>query len=240
MKWSKDERNSVLKARQKVGAGMRGIVFDLDGVLTDTAEYHYQAWKALGEKIGIPFDRAFNENLKGISRMDSLERILELGHKENDYTQAEKEVLASDKNEHYKELILEITPKDLLPGIKAFIEAAKARGLRLALASASKNGPVILERLGMTDYFEAVVDPSTLEHGKPDPEIFTKGAELLGLPAEECVGIEDAQAGIAAINAAGMFSVGVGSAESMKEADLFVESTADLDLDEIMRAAAAK
>lgn len=213
---------------------VKGIIFDLDGVITDTAEFHYRAWQDLGKKIGISFNRAFNENLKGISRMDSLNLILEHGNKVNTYSEAEKEALATDKNEDYKILIEEITPKDILPGIQTFLDDCIAKGLKLALASASKNGPAILNNLNLTDYFEVVVDPASLKKGKPDPEIFLKAAELLNLKPSECIGLEDAEAGITSINAAGMFSVGVGSPESMKEADLFVENTKDLDLEKIL------
>ncbi|MDE1548200.1 beta-phosphoglucomutase [Jeotgalibaca caeni] len=213
---------------------LKGIIFDLDGVITDTAEFHFLAWQKLGEKIGITFDRAFNENLKGISRMDSLDRILAYGNKENNYTQAEKEALAHEKNEHYKQLIQQISPEDLLPGIASFIKACQEKELLLALASASKNGPTILTRLGLADVFEVVVDPATLRKGKPDPEIFLQAAESLGLDSSECAGVEDAEAGIEAINRAGMFSVGVGTAEAMSGADLFVEDTIDLNLEEII------
>lgn len=213
---------------------IKGVIFDLDGVITDTAEFHYRAWQDLGEKIGITFDRAFNENLKGISRMDSLNLILEHGNKAGDYSDAEKEALATDKNDDYKRLIEEITPADILPGIQTFLDACLAKGMKLALASASKNGPAILERLELTHYFEVVVDPASLKKGKPDPEIFLKAAELLHLQPSECIGVEDAEAGIKSINAAGMFSVGVGSPESMKEADIFVENTKELKLEKII------
>lgn len=219
---------------------LKGVIFDLDGVLTDTAEFHFRAWQDLGKKIGISFDRAFNENLKGISRMDSLERILEHGGKKNAYNIEEKNALAKEKNDDYVELIKEITPADILPGVKKFLDDCREAGLKLGLASASKNGPAILENLGLTDYFEVVVDPASLANGKPDPEIFLKGAELLGLDPSECVGVEDAEAGIESINGAGMFSVGVGSPESMKYADLFVENTNELDLDAIIKAHAKK
>lgn len=219
---------------------IKGIILDLDGVLTDTAEYHFRAWQRLGERIGIPFDREFNESLKGISRMESLERILMYGGKADAYSPEEKEALAQEKNEDYQQLIQQITPKDILPGMGKFLADCQKAGLRLALASASKNGPAILERLGLTGIFEVVVDPAQLTRGKPDPEIFLKGAELLRLRPEECVGVEDAEAGIQAINAAGMFSVGVGSAEAMKEADLFVEKTEHLRLEEVLAAARAK
>lgn len=213
---------------------LKGIIFDLDGVLTDTAEFHYVAWKALGKKIGIDFDRAFNENLKGISRMDSLERILKHGGKANYYSFEEKKELAHEKNEYYKDLIKKITPADILPGVQRFMEDSQRKGLCLALASASKNGPTILESLGMSDQFKAVVDPATLTAGKPNPEIFLEAAKQLGLSPKECIGIEDAEAGIASINAAGMFSVGVGTPESMKDADFFVKDTSELDLEKII------
>lgn len=219
---------------------LKGVIFDLDGVITDTAEFHFRAWQDLGEKIAIPFDREFNEKLKGISRMDSLERILEHGGKNNAYTIEEKEALAKEKNDDYVELIKEITPADILPGVKKFLDDCLAAGLKLGLASASKNGPAILENLGLTDYFEIVVDPASLANGKPDPEIFLKGAEMLGLSPSECVGVEDAEAGVESINGAGMFSVGVGTADSMKEADMFVENTADLDLEAILKAHSGK
>lgn len=215
---------------------IKGFIFDLDGVLTDTAEYHYQAWKKLGEEIGISFGYAFNESLKGISRMDSLERILTYGNKSAVYTREEKEALAAEKNRYYKKLIVTVTPADLLPGIASLLNDLKENGIRLALASASKNGPVLLERLGIAPLFEEIVDPAALTNGKPDPEIFLKGAEKLGLSPGECVGVEDAEAGIEAINAAGMFSVGVGTEESMSQADYAVRSTNDLNLPDVLAA----
>jgi beta-phosphoglucomutase len=216
---------------------IKGFIFDLDGVLTDTAEYHYLAWKKLGEKIGISIDRVFNEQLKGISRMDSLDRILAHGNKTNVYTEEEKQQLAFEKNEDYKTLITEISASDLLPGIKEFMAELKRAKMSLALASASKNGPDILNQLGIAELFDTIVDPAALTNGKPDPEIFINGAKQLGLSPEECVGIEDAEAGIESINAAGMFSVGVGTPESMKFADIFVSNTAQLDYQAILNSA---
>lgn len=216
---------------------IKGFIFDLDGVLTDTAEYHYLAWKKLADKLGIQLDREMNEQLKGISRMDSLDRILAIGNQMDRYTLEEKEKLADEKNEDYKELILEVTPNDLLPGIANLLADLRAKDIRLALASASKNGPVIMERLGIADMFDTVVDPATLAKGKPDPEIFIKGAQQLKLKPIECVGVEDAQAGIESINAAGIFSVGVGTKEMMKEADYAVTSTQELKLEEILKRA---
>ncbi len=216
---------------------IKGFIFDLDGVLTDTAEYHYLAWKKLADRLGIQLDRKMNEQLKGISRMDSLDRILAIGNQMDRYTLEEKEKLADEKNEDYKELILEVTPNDLLPGIANLLADLRAKDIRLALASASKNGPVIMERLGIADMFDTVVDPATLAKGKPDPEIFIKGAQQLKLKPIECVGVEDAQAGIESINAAGIFSVGVGTKEMMKEADYAVTSTKELKLEEILKRA---
>lgn len=216
---------------------IKGFIFDLDGVLTDTAEYHYLAWKKLADRLGIQLDRKMNEQLKGISRMDSLDRILAIGNQMDRYTLEEKEKLADEKNEDYKELILEVTPNDLLPGIANLLADLRAKDIRLALASASKNGPVIMERLGIADMFDTVVDPATLAKGKPDPEIFIKGAQQLKLKPSECVGVEDAQAGIKSINAAGIFSVGVGTKEMMKEADYAVTSTKELKLEEILKRA---
>jgi beta-phosphoglucomutase len=214
---------------------IKGIVFDLDGVITDTAEYHYLAWKSLAKKIGIDIDREFNEQLKGISRIESLERILVYGGKEKDYSEKEKETLATQKNEEYKEYIKQITPKDILPGITDFLKEAKKQGIRFSIASASKNAPKILEQLELAENFDGIVNPSDLKKGKPDPEIFIKGAEILGLTPKECVGIEDAEAGITGINEAGMFSVGVGNANSMRHANYFVEKTSELNLQTILQ-----
>ncbi|WP_211334643.1 beta-phosphoglucomutase [Vagococcus acidifermentans] len=216
---------------------IKGFVFDLDGVITDSAEYHYIAWKNLAAGLGIELDRAFNEQLKGISRMDSLNRILAYGNQSDMYDAAQKEALAQKKNDEYVKLIQQVTPADILPGISELFADLKAAGIRIALASASKNGPFILERLGLMAQVDTIVDPAELANGKPDPEIFLKAAEQLNLAPAECVGVEDAEAGIEAINRAGMFSVGVGTKEAMKDADYYVTSTQELKLSEILRRA---
>ncbi|WP_160032097.1 beta-phosphoglucomutase [Paenibacillus sp. An7] len=207
---------------------MKAVIFDLDGVITDTAEYHYLAWKSLADELNLPFDKEFNEKLKGVSRMESLEFILSLG--DAAYSDEEKKALAEKKNDLYKEMIAKVTPADLLPGIEALLKELQEAGIGTALASASKNAPFILDRLGVTHYFNHVVDVNLIKQGKPDPEIFLTGAAKLGVLPEECVGIEDAEAGIESILSAGMYAVGVGTPAQMQKADLIVSSTAELSL----------
>ncbi|MER2041442.1 beta-phosphoglucomutase [Desemzia incerta] len=207
---------------------MKAVLFDLDGVITDTAVYHYHAWKALGEKIGIEIDEEFNEELKGVSRTDSLNRILAKGNKEEAYSQTEKETMAADKNELYKTMIEEMSPKDILPGIKELLDGLKERNILIGLASASQNGPTILEKLQLTDYFDEIVDPAKLKAGKPDPEIFLTGAKDLGVKPQDCVGVEDAAAGVEAIAAADMVSIGVGDADTLGKATKVVPETGAL------------
>lgn len=212
----------------------KGFIFDLDGVITDTAKYHYQAWKDLAQSIGIEIDLVFNEQLKGISRMDSLERILAHGNQSQTYTQVEKEALAHKKNVHYVELLQILSPEDLLPGVKGFLEEAKSKQIPCAIASASKNAPFILEKLGVDQDFKVVVDPATLTKGKPDPEIFLKAAEGLGISPEEAIAFEDAQAGLDSIKAAGMYGVGVLSGEALHGADQLVHRLDELLIDDLL------
>lgn len=215
---------------------VQAFIFDLDGVITDTAEQHYLAWKLLGEELGIPFDREFNETLKGVSRMDSLERILKLGNLQDDFTLEAKEALATKKNDHYKQLITSIKPDDVLPGIIDLLQAIRAEGLKIGLASASKNALTVIESLQIREYFDYIVDAATVKNSKPHPEVFLKAAEKLGVPYSACIGVEDAEAGVDAIKSADMFAVGVGSKGAMQEADLIVESTANLSLESILKA----
>ncbi|MBC1486712.1 beta-phosphoglucomutase [Listeria seeligeri] len=207
---------------------LKGVLFDLDGVITDTAHYHYLAWKKTAESIGIEFDEVFNENLKGVSRIDSLLLILKKDNRENDFTEEEIEALAADKNEFYVSLLQEITPADVLPGIKELIVALKKQNLKCAIASVSKNARTVLSALGMEQEFDYIVDAAKITKSKPDPEIFIEATRGLGLKSSEVIGIEDAQAGIEAINAAGIISVGVGS--GLRDADMTVKHTGLLDL----------
>ncbi|EAF1415633.1 beta-phosphoglucomutase [Listeria monocytogenes] len=207
---------------------LKGVVFDLDGVITDTAHYHYLAWKKTAESIGIEFDEAFNENLKGVSRIDSLLLILKKDGRENDFTEEQIEALAADKNDFYVSLLKEITPADVLPGIKELIVDLKKQNLKCAIASVSKNARTVLSALEMEQEFDYIVDAAKITKSKPDSEIFVEACRGLGLEISEVVGIEDAQAGIEAINAAGIVSVGVGS--GLRDADMTVKSTGLLDL----------
>ncbi len=211
----------------------KGLVFDLDGVITDTAKFHYIAWKNMADKLGIEIDEKFNEQLKGISRIESLERILVHGGKENNYTQIEKEKLANDKNIEYVELLEQLTPDDILPGLVSLLDQADALSMKSSIASASKNAPQILEKLGIKDRFSHIVNPDLLTKGKPDPEIFIKAAEAIGIKPEEAIGFEDAQAGIEGIKGANMFAVGVSVGEPLDGADVIVNSLEEINLSEL-------
>ena len=200
----------------------QAVIFDLDGVITDTAHYHYLAWKRLAESQGIPFDEAFNEELKGVDRMGSLALILARGSRS--YTQEEKLALADAKNRHYQELIATMTPQDLLPGALEALEAVRAAGLKTGLASVSKNAFTVLDRLGIRERFDTVVDAARIANSKPHPEIFLTAAAQLGLAPQDCLGVEDAVAGVASIKDAGMVAVGVGSPEVLRRADYVIPS----------------
>ena len=206
---------------------VKALVFDLDGVLTDTAKAHYVAWKALADDLAIPFDEKANEALKGVDRKGSLELILALGSRS--FNDAEKAELAARKNAHYQTLIAHFTPDDLLPGGRGALERARAAGLPMALASASRNGPVLLQRLGIARFFDAVIDPASLVRGKPDPEIFAAAAAELDVAPSACLGVEDSRAGIAAIKAAGMAALGVGDPVVLDAADAVVPDLSHVD-----------
>lgn len=207
---------------------IKGVIFDLDGVITDTAEYHYIAWKALGEKIQIPITRKFNEELKGVSRKESLERILAFGNKEDAFSDEEKEALMAFKNEYYVKLIRDITPLDVLPGVLPFLKKLNQAGVKKAIASASKNATTILSSLELLDEFDYIVDAKEIRYSKPHPEVFLKALKAIDLKAEDCIGIEDAAAGVAAIQEAGMKAVAVGQDESLNHADIHLKSTEEL------------
>lgn len=211
-----------------------GFIFDLDGVITDTAKFHYQAWKALADSLGISIDETFNETLKGISRMDSLDRILAHGHRENAFTPAEKEALAQQKNDHYVQLLEHLTTEDVLPGVVSLLQQAQARHIPCAVASASKNAPLILEKLGVRAYFATIVDPDSLSKGKPDPEIFLAAADSIGVLPQNAIGFEDAQSGIDGLKAAGIYAVGLSASQPLIGADMQVSEMTELSVDALL------
>ncbi|EIW9704209.1 beta-phosphoglucomutase [Enterococcus faecalis] len=211
-----------------------GFIFDLDGVITDTAKFHYQAWKALADSLGISIDETFNETLKGISRMDSLDRILAHGHRENAFTPAEKEALAQQKNDHYVQLLEHLTTEDVLPGVVPLLQQAQARHIPCAVASASKNAPLILEKLGVRAYFATIVDPDSLSKGKPDPEIFLAATDSIGVLPQNAIGFEDAQSGIDGLKAAGIYAVGLSASQPLIGADMQVSEMTELSVDALL------
>ena len=206
-------------------------IFDLDGVIVDTATYHYKAWKRLANSLGFDFTHEQNEQLKGISRMDSLDLVLGWGNIQK--SDSEKLQLAQQKNAWYLEFIGQMKADEILPGVRQFIEELKAAGIRIALGSASKNSAEILERTGISDFFDVIVDGNSVTRSKPDPEVFSRGAELLGLAPESCVVIEDATAGIEAAHRAGMKVIGIGDAQVLKNADLVLPDTQKLSIQEL-------
>ena len=205
----------------------KAVLFDLDGVITDTAEYHYLAWKALAEELGIEgVNRSFNEQLKGVSRDDSLQKILDLG--QLTVSSEEFAELADRKNRNYVDMIQKVSPRDIYPGILELLRALREKGIKIALASASKNGPFLLKQMDIEDYFDAVADPAKIAVSKPAPDIFLAAAEQVEVPISACIGIEDAQAGIQAIQAAGALPVGVGKAEDLGASIDLVPDTSHL------------
>ena len=220
----------------------KAVLFDLDGVITDTAEYHYRAWKKLGETIGIAIDREFNERLKGVSREDSLQLILEHGGRSEDFSVEEFAALAKQKNDHYVQMIEEVSPADVYPGILELLKTLKEHDIKIALASASKNGPSLLEKMALTNFFDAIADPTKVAQGKPAPDIFELAAKEVGVPITAAIGVEDAQAGITAIKASGALPVGIGNEEELGADIALLETTSDLTFDylvEIWQAAHA-
>ncbi len=209
---------------------LKAVLFDLDGVITDTAKFHFLAWRDLGAELGIVIDEAFNEELKGVSRIDSLERILAFGGLADNYSLDEKEALCTKKNDHYLELIQEMTPADILPGILPLLEELREAGLKTIVTSASKNAPGILALLQVKDYFDGIVDPASVAAGKPAPDIFLAGAKLAGAKPAECIGVEDAASGVEAIKAAHIPAIAIGDAEVLAQADRVLADTSALSL----------
>ncbi|MGV8981987.1 beta-phosphoglucomutase [Clostridium sp.] len=210
---------------------IKAFIFDLDGVLVDTAKYHYLAWRRLAEELNIDFSVRDNERLKGVSRMQSLQIILEIGNITlNDDKKVE---LAQKKNTWYVEYISKLTPDDILPGVIGFIESSKVNGIKVALGSASKNSMLILDKLNLTDYFDAIIDGTKVSKAKPNPEVFLKGAEALKVLPSQCIVFEDAEAGVEAAINAGMYCVGIGSKDVLKKAHLVLSGFYGITFDKL-------
>ncbi len=212
---------------------IQAVIFDLDGVIVSTDNSHYLAWKRMADEEGIPFDRAINERLRGVSRMASLEIILEKATKT--YTEDQKIAMATRKNQYYVELIQALTEADRLPGATDVLDTLKADGIKIAVGSSSKNTPVILRQIGLTDRFDAVADGNQITRSKPDPEVFLLAAKLVGVAPDRCLVVEDADSGIEAALAGGMRALGVGSASRNPSATYRAESLADVDIKAILR-----
>lgn len=199
---------------------IKGAIFDLDGVIVDTAKYHYLAWNRLASGLGFEFSQNDNEKLKGVSRMKSLELLLKVGN--ITVSEEEKMRLAQKKNAWYVEYVSNIDEKELLRGAKELILQLKNNGIKIALGSASKNAPLIMHKLGIEPLFDCIIDGNKVSKAKPDPEVFILAAKTMGLENSECVVFEDAKAGVEAAKSAGMKCIGIGSSSILKEADLVV------------------
>lgn len=210
---------------------IEAVIFDLDGVIVDTAHYHYIAWKRLASEFGITLTLQHNELLKGVSRMRSLEIVLELGNIQ--LPEAEKEALADKKNKWFIEYIESIRPEEIFAGVPAMLANCRKQKLKVALASSSKNAPRVIELLGVANLFDTMVDGTMITHSKPDPEIFLLAAKKLNVTPAKCLVFEDAEAGVEAALAAGMKCVGVGSPEQLGKANIIVKQTADFDLNNL-------
>lgn len=211
---------------------IKACIFDLDGVIVDTAIYHYRAWKRLANELGFDFTEKENEQLKGVSRTRSLELILGWGGIQK--TDAEKEELANRKNNWYVEMINNMQPEEVLPGAREFVQACRDAGIKTALGSASKNSMMILNKTGLTALFDAIIDGNKVSKAKPDPEVFLEGARELNVAPADCIVFEDAAAGIAAAKAGGMKAVGIGDPETLKGADMVVSGLDKVSLDRIL------
>ncbi len=210
---------------------IQACLFDLDGVIVDTAVYHYKAWKRLAKELGFDFTEEQNELLKGVSRVRSLEIILEIGGVTK--TEAEKEELATRKNAWYVDMINQMRPDEILPGAHEFVQACRDVGIKTALGSASKNSMTILEKINMVDLFDAIIDGNKVTQAKPDPEVFLKGADALGVAPSACVVFEDAIAGVEAALNGGMKVVGIGSPSVLKGADLVVSGLSEMTIERL-------
>lgn len=211
---------------------IKACIFDLDGVIVDTAKYHFLAWRRLANELGFDFTEKENEKLKGVSRMGSLEIILQWGG--ISLSEAEKLELADRKNEWYKEYLQDMSPADILEGVMPFLHDLKRRGIRIGLGSASKNAMMVVERIGLQDIFEVIIDGNKATKSKPDPQVFALGAEALGIEPGDCIVFEDAESGVQAALNGGFYAVGIGSTENLGHAHLVIPNFINQTFDTIV------
>ena len=205
---------------------IKAVIFDLDGVIVSTDEYHYQAWKSISDEQNIYFDRGINNRLRGVSRAESLEIVLEKANRE--YTQAEKEVLLEEKNNIYKDLLKNLSSSDILPGVNEVLDYLKSKNIKVAIGSSSKNTSLILQKIGLLNSFDAIVDGTMIKKSKPDPEVFIMAADKLNLLPKECIVVEDAKAGVEAALAGNMKVAAIGDAIRCNKANFNLEHLIDL------------
>lgn len=210
-------------------AKIKACIFDLDGVIVDTAKFHFLAWKEMAKRFGYDLSPEINEKLKGVSRSESLDILLAEAGKS--FSDAEKNEMMHSKNERYLEYVEQLTPKDILPGVKKFMRRLKDKDIKMAIGSSSKNAMRILAKLEITDFFDAIIDGNKIEKGKPDPQIFIFAAEATGVYPSQCVVFEDAPAGVEAAHSAGMFIIGVGDKQVLSRANLVIPGFQNIDLD---------
>jgi beta-phosphoglucomutase len=211
---------------------IRAVILDLDGVITDTAEYHYLGWKRLADEEGIPFTREDNEALRGVSRRRSLELLL--GDRVTIYTEVQIQEMMTRKNGYYRELLESITPENFLRGAEELMAEIRRRGLKMAIGSASRNTKTVLTRLGILDAFDVIADGYSVGNGKPAPDLFLYAAERMGVAPSSCVVVEDAASGVEAGLNAKMITVGIGPAERVGAAHHRYDTTADIDMNEVL------
>lgn len=212
---------------------IKAVIFDLDGVIVTTDDYHYEAWKMIADEENIYFDKVINERLRGVSRMESLEIILEKSLKK--YNSKEKDNLAEKKNEYYKTLLKNLSTRDILPGVIKLLEILKEKNIKTAIGSSSKNTMMILNKIEMIIYFDVIVDGTMIRESKPNPEVFIKAANFLEIPYANCLVIEDADAGVKAAKNAGMKVLGVGSAKNNSFNDYSINDLSDVDIFSVIR-----
>ena len=212
---------------------IKACIFDLDGVIVDTAKYHFQAWRRMANELGFDFSEKDNEQLKGVSRMDSINMILGWGNKH--LTEEEKQQWAAKKNDWYLALVKEMTPAEILPGVLPLLKDLRKKGYKIALGSSSKNAELALRKVRIISYYNTIIDGTKTTRSKPDPQVFQMGAQRLRLQPEECIVFEDASSGVAAALAGGFYAVGMGSPENLGDAHLVLSSLEGVTIEDILK-----